>query len=284
MFIDNQISPHLKKLLFYAMTNNNRPGSFLKANLPLIAYFFQQGGEEFFKNLKTELRKMPEDKKTFLEQYRYLEQKTRPDVLNNENENISVDGRSEVGQEKSLVFYFRYQPFNIDWPWQGSDLLQSSMMIEDLVSLIKQNKLSNFNKLIVVPRFNDDLPFFVQDELEKRFGQKWVDEHLEITNEYHRYDKDPNAHWIELVDGTFHNQNPGILGKVSDVIDKSYKKDSLICEDIFWPDHDSCTGWCIRDAMFNTGFGKNQAPTLKAVRESLLNRVIELDELVGRGK
>lgn len=278
-FFDGEISYQLEQMLLYAIENNNRPDDFSESGLPLISYFFQQGGGKFFANLKIELRQIPKDKKTFFEQYRYLEEKTRPNVLSEINDN---ELQKEVGVKKILVFYFRYKS-TVHWggSWQGSDLLQSAMMIEDLATLIQQNRLGNFDKLVVVPRLSYDLPFFVKDELKKKFSEKWVDEHLEVTNKYRKYDKDPNAHWIELVDGTPHSKNVGILGGVFDTIGRSYREDCLICEDIFWPDPDGLKRY-IYDSKTNTGFGKKQASTLKAVRESLLNKVIELDELVGQ--
>ena len=278
---NNRISYRFEQMLWCATEDNNRPSDFSEPGLPLIAYFFQQGGKKFFKNLKAELKKMPKDKKAFLEQYEYLKKEAEPEILRRNN-NSEVGKKVEIKRKKTLVFYFRYRTiYNWRGFWQGSDLLQSAMMIEDLVALIQQNRLSNFDKLVVVPRFNDALPLFVLYELNRRFNQEWVDEHLEMTNEYHKYDKNPNAYWIELVDGTFHNQNPGILGKIADAIGRSYREDCLICEDIFWPDPDGTSSF-INNAKSDTGFGKNQAPTLKAVRESLLNKVIELDELVGR--
>ena len=178
-----------------------------------------------------------------------------------------------------MIFYFRYK---IARAWQGSDLLQSSMMIEDLTTLIQQNKLGNFDKLVVVPRLDDDLPFFVQDELEKKFGKEWVGEHLEITNEYHKYDQDQNTHWVELVDGMPHSQNIGVLGGVFEATGKHKmnKGDYLICKDIFWPDHAGGTIQYIDNAKFNIGLGRKQASTLKMVRESLLRKVIEMDKLI----
>ncbi len=286
-FFGGEISSQLEKLLLYAIENNNRPDNFSESGLPLISYFFQQGGGEFFENLKMELRKMPEDRKTFLEQYKYLREQTEPEILkegNKHDNSVEVDGRSGREEKKILVFYFRYETPAWHKMWQGSDLLQSSMMIEDLITLIQQNKLSNFDKLVVVPRGDNDLPFFVQNELEKRFGKKWVDEHLEMTNEYHKYDKDSNTCWIELVDGIPHTKNSGILGVIFEATkrDRKYgREDHLVCRNIFWPDPDG-TSCFINNAKSDTGFGKNQAPTLKTVRESLLNKVIELDKIVGK--
>ncbi len=287
LYLDRYVSYLTLKLFLrarYGKLFNNKPSFFKESNQHLIGKFFQQGGEYFFKNLLEILKDMPKDKKSFWEQYEFLERKTRPSY-EWAGRSFNKEIESDPSNKKQLVYYYRFEYNNV-WhiEWQGVDGLQTAMILGDLLRMKRNGGLEKFDKIIVVPRQYDDFPYFARLFFEKEFGKEFTDKYLVFDNDFHKWEKDPNAHFINMVHGRLQKNKIGITSVINkDRIAETKKP--YIEVPIFWPtifdDIDNPDYYLELGSQGRTNISDIRQPkSLKDVREVMIKAVDELQKVI----
>ena len=248
---------------------------------PCIAQFLQEGGESLFTSTLAISEEMPNEVKTFLGQYKYLEKRTRPVLFERDkaSKNIANHNIQEMDnqREKTLVFYYRFNSTKTVNEWQGADIIQSSMMVQDLVRAVKQNLFANFGKIVITPRIDDDFPYFLENVLREEFGNKFTERHFDFDNDFHGLENNENAYFIELSDGTL---QPGLgISGIINARKKGY--DQKVPVPIFWPDKIASPRFIELSKTGRTNIsGINQPNSLLETREILLSAALRLDKAI----